>query len=82
MFSKLYTHLPSPLPILPPQIKPFLAPSSPQMLTVVLEETEESIKVPTVKPNTYKHIKAGFTSFQFLDTKMLVTSLHMQIRKV
>jgi len=35
------------------------------MLTDVLEETEESIKVPMVKPNTYKHIKAGFTSFHF-----------------
>lgn len=35
------------------------------MLKDVLEETEESIKVPMVKPNTYKHIKAGFTSVQF-----------------
>lgn len=36
------------------------------MLKVVLEETEGSIKVPMVKPNIYKHIKAGFTSVQLL----------------
>lgn len=36
------------------------------MLKDVLEETEGSIKVPMVKPNIYKHIKAGFTSVQLL----------------
>lgn len=36
------------------------------MLKDVLEETDESIKVIIVNLNTYKHIKAGFTSVQFL----------------
>lgn len=72
----------SPLPILPPQINPFLAPSYPNMLTDVLEETKESIKVPTVKPNTYKNTLRQVSHHFIFGHKMLVTSLHMQIRKI
>lgn len=51
------------------------------LLKDVLEETGESFKVPMVKPNTYKHIKAGSMSFRF-GHRLLVTPLHMQIRKI